>query len=162
MQVRQVPFLQELGKRMPASCADASNDREPGASNSHPWGAMATEKEALMRPHLRGCTRYGTSSNRSESKGDFFSACSCIRWLALWICYALLDFQRCVAYIRLLKNTQQFYRLEDGAASARYRNACVILPAHTHRDCPARRFQGQNRIRSPQPLPPGEGENGAR
>jgi hypothetical protein len=52
MQVRQVPFLQELGKRMPASCAEASNDSASDASNLQPCGSITIEKNgSLLRIH---------------------------------------------------------------------------------------------------------------
>jgi hypothetical protein len=48
MQVRQVPFRQELGKRNPACCAEDSNECALGASNSQPCDAITTEKGVLM------------------------------------------------------------------------------------------------------------------
>jgi hypothetical protein len=39
MQVRQVPFLHELGRRMPASRAASSKVLADGASNLHPPGS---------------------------------------------------------------------------------------------------------------------------
>jgi len=55
MQVRHIPFLQELGKRMPASCAEASSDSASGASNLQPCGSITTEKNgSLLRIHSDG------------------------------------------------------------------------------------------------------------
>lgn len=44
MQVRQVPFLQEAGKSMPAFLAEVSTGAEAGASKRNPAGSTITEK----------------------------------------------------------------------------------------------------------------------
>ena len=46
MQVRQVPFLQELGNTMSDSRAASSKDIESAASKVHPCGWMTAEKRS--------------------------------------------------------------------------------------------------------------------
>jgi hypothetical protein len=48
MQVRQVPFLQELGSAIPDCLAASSSDTASVASNCHPFGSITMEKRRVV------------------------------------------------------------------------------------------------------------------